>query len=37
VDRQAERLRDGSVRDFLRYDLLVDEMEQAWAHPSALR
>jgi RimJ/RimL family protein N-acetyltransferase len=37
VDRKAEQLRDGSVRDFLRFDLLVDEMEQAWAHPSALR
>lgn len=37
VDRKAEQLRDGSVQDFRRFDLLVDEMEQAWAHPSALR
>ncbi|GAB2685438.1 GNAT family N-acetyltransferase [Thalassiella azotivora] len=36
-DRRAERLRDGSVRDFRRFDLLVEEMEQAWVHPAALR
>jgi RimJ/RimL family protein N-acetyltransferase len=37
VDRRAERLRDGSVHDFRRFDLLAEEMEEAWAHPSALR
>ncbi|MFP5347668.1 MAG: GNAT family N-acetyltransferase [Actinomycetes bacterium] len=37
VDRRAARLRDGSVQDYRRLDLLADEMEQAWAHPSALR
>ncbi len=36
-DRRAERLRDGRVCDFLRYDLLAQEMDATWAHPSALR
>lgn len=36
-DRRAEQLRDGRVCDFLRYDLLAQEMDAAWAHPSALR
>jgi RimJ/RimL family protein N-acetyltransferase len=36
VDRAGERLRDGSVVDFHRFDLLATEMERAWAHRAAM-
>ncbi len=37
LDRKAERLRDGRREDLVRYDLLAEELEIAWAHPSSLR
>ncbi len=37
VDRRAEVLGDGAIDDHLRYDLVADELDEAWAHPSALR
>lgn len=36
-DRDGERLRSGRVLDHLRFDLLADEMDAAYAHPSSLR
>lgn len=36
-DRDAEVLGDGTVDDHLRFDLLASELDEAWAHPSALR
>lgn len=36
-DRRAERLRDGRREDLVRYDLLAEELETAWAHPASLR
>lgn len=36
-DRRAERLRDGRREDLVRYDLLAEELESTWAHPSSLR
>ncbi|WP_460433216.1 GNAT family N-acetyltransferase [Angustibacter speluncae] len=36
-DRDGERLRSGRVVDHLRLDLLADEMDAAYAHPSSLR
>ncbi len=36
-DRLAERLRDGRREDLVRYDLLAEELESAWAHPASLR
>ena len=37
VDPRSELRRDGSVGDFLRYHFTVDQLEDAWAHPSSLR
>lgn len=36
-DRDSEKLRSGRVVDHLRFDLLADEMDAAYAHPSSLR
>jgi RimJ/RimL family protein N-acetyltransferase len=36
-DRSGERLRDGRTVDFLRFDLLAEELAAVWAHPAALR
>lgn len=36
-DRDGERLRSGRVVDHLRFDLLAEEMDAAYAHPSSLR
>lgn len=36
-DRKAQRFADGSHEDQLRFDLLDTELEDVWAHPSALR
>jgi RimJ/RimL family protein N-acetyltransferase len=36
-DRDGERLRSGRVVDHLRFDLLAEEMDAAYAHPASLR
>ncbi len=36
-DRDAARTGAGRVVDHLRFDLLAEEMDAAWAHPSSLR
>ena len=37
IDPQSEFGRDGEVADFLRHHFTVDQLEDAWAHPSSLR
>lgn len=36
-DRDGVGTRRGAVADHLRFDLLAEEMDAAWAHPSSLR
>lgn len=37
LDRMAQRLRDGSCVNLVRFEMIASELDEAWAHPSCLR